>query len=183
VYGSDWCLGCHGGRVSLAPLHNHPVDSESSQPDPSDPFYYEYVPILASDAETGATVMDSMGGLPIPVDPENPENPTSDAHDWPADPDPAGNRGYLMPYPRTDEQRGHYPICQQCHEDSRIVGVLVGDGSTADAATATVTTADGLVETDNPRFQNFPHETENSYMLVEEYDDLCLNCHTMSQLR
>jgi hypothetical protein len=175
VYGSDWCLGCHGGRASLAPLHNHPVDSESSHPDPEDPpYYYEYVPILRSDEETGATVMDSMGGVPD----------SGILHDgyWPADPSPGGNRGYLMPYPRTAEQQGHYPICQQCHEDSRDVGMLVGDGSTADAAIATAT-ADGLVETDNPQFQNFPHETLNDRMLVEEDDDLCLNCHTMSQLR
>jgi hypothetical protein len=99
-----------------------------------------------------------------------------------------------MPYPRTDEQQGRGPICQQCHEDSRSnVGQLVGDGSIGDAApaesdpdavwwdsTASTWTADGAY--DNPRFQNFPHETENRRMLVEEYDDLCLNCHPVSQL-
>ncbi len=30
----------------------------------------------------------------------------------------------------------------------------------------------------NPRFQNFPHETQNAHFLVETNDDLCLNCHT-----
>jgi predicted CXXCH cytochrome family protein len=33
------------------------------------------------------------------------------------------------------------------------------------------------VTTDNPRFQNFPHETANTRMLVETGDDLCTNCH------
>jgi hypothetical protein len=73
------------------------------------------------------------------------------------------------------------------------VGQLVGDGSIGDAAPAeadpdavwwdsanSTWAADGAY--DNPRFQNFPHETTNSRMLVEEYDDLCLNCHPMSQL-
>jgi predicted CXXCH cytochrome family protein len=36
--------------------------------------------------------------------------------------------------------------------------------------------------TDNPRFQNFPHETENPQLLVETDDDLCLNCHTPANL-
>jgi predicted CXXCH cytochrome family protein len=27
VYGSDWCLACHAGRVDAGPLHNHPADS------------------------------------------------------------------------------------------------------------------------------------------------------------
>jgi hypothetical protein len=51
-----------------------------------------------------------------------------------------------------------------------------------DAATWPVTAADGRVSTDNPRFQNFPHETTGYRMLVEAtttayYDDLCINCH------
>jgi hypothetical protein len=106
-----------------------------------------------------------------------------------------GNRGYLMPYPRTTGdggQDGHYPICQQCHEDSRYVGDLAADGS-ARAEPFVVEYGDGVVwdwarsewatgTADNPMFQNFPHETENRRMLVEEYDDLCLNCHPMSQL-
>ncbi len=30
---------------------------------------------------------------------------------------------------------------------------------------------------ENPRFQDFPHETVNEHMLIETGDDLCLNCH------
>jgi len=85
-----------------------------------------------------------------------------------------------MPVLRTAQQTGHKPICQQCHEDSRFVGVLSDTG--ADAATFTVSASDGTSSTDDPRFQNFPHETLNAKMLVETNDDLCLNCHTSSQL-
>jgi hypothetical protein len=104
----------------------------------------------------------------------------------------AGNRGFLMPWPRTLQQDGHLPICQQCHEDSREVGDLAADGS-GTAAPFTGAYGDGLEWDDvsktwvdavgaNPLFQNFPHETLNSRMLVEENDDLCLNCHPMAQL-
>ena len=82
---------------------------------------------------------------------------------------------------RTAEQDGHAPICQQCHEDSRIVGepgavayaqvYRYGDGRTT-----------GDAGTDNPLYQNFPHETQNASMLVETDDNLCLNCHAAGSL-
>lgn len=86
------------------------------------------------------------------------------------------NRGYVMPTTRTAEQTGHYPICQQCHEDARNVGdVTTG---TVDATEVfAITTADGTTAADNPRFQVFPHESTSYNFLVEENDDLCLNCH------
>jgi predicted CXXCH cytochrome family protein len=86
------------------------------------------------------------------------------------------NLGYVMPSPRSAEQTGHAPICQQCHEDGRIVG------SPGAVATYTVTAADGTVATDTPRFQDFPHEGLNKSLLVERKDDLCLNCHTVESL-
>jgi hypothetical protein len=129
--------------------------------------------------------MSSLGGIYAPRG--------NFAHDWPADNDPTGNRGYLMPYPRTAQQQGHAPICQQCHEDSRSVGSLVGDGSSGDATPAVVAAGDGVQwtsgpgtwtpsPTDNPYFQNFPHETQNERMLVEQGDDLCMNCHPVTVL-
>lgn len=154
---------------------NHPVDSTATT---STPYYYDNVPVLDSDDPTSVTVLGTMGGIPVGA---------NSAHIIPAAPDAAGNRGYLMPYPRTAEQEGHGPICQQCHEDSRSVGELVGDGSVADAVPAIVAFGDGVDwdgsgwidswEYDNPPFQNFPHETLNARMLVEPDDDLCLNCH------
>lgn len=175
-YGSDWCLTCHAGRDSGGAVHNHPVESSSTV---ASPYTYDNIPILASDEPTSVTVVAPMGGVYF----------AGGAH-WVSEPDAAGNRGYLMPYPRTAQQSGHYPICQQCHEDSREVGTLSADGSTGDAATSTITAADSVqwssgwvtVTVDNPRFQNFPHETENANMLVETGDDLCLNCHAPAAL-
>lgn len=113
-------------------------------------FSYDALPILASDAMTSATATGTVA---------------------------RSNRAYLMPYPRTARQAGHGPICQQCHEDSRFVGTLNASGTAGDAATFTVTTSDGRVTSDNPRFQDFPHETVNQHFLVETNDDLCINCH------
>ncbi len=183
-YGSDWCLACHAGRGStLTAVHNHPVDSSLSTTLTA-PFTYSNIARLASHDATSVTEWGSLGGLPT--------SPNSHAGYDPLD--GAGNRGFLMPYPRTTGvggQVGHAPICQQCHEDSRSVGELTGDGSVGDAATASVAWADSVEwngsawvtgTADNPRFQNFPHETENALMLVEVNDNLCLNCHPSGQL-
>lgn len=155
-YGSDWCVACHAGRTSGGMVMNHPVDSLAER---EDPFTYGSVARLASDGPTGLTVLGPLGG---------------------------SNRGYLMPNPRTPEQEGHAPICQQCHEDSRIAGTLSADGSQATAA-AFVRSLDGENAAGNPRFQNFPHETVNYRMLVTgdasgPTDALCLNCHSPAAL-
>lgn len=173
TYGSDWCLACHAGRASGGVVHNHPVES-------GDPAWnYGNVAILSGDDPTGATVLGGMAGSVYVL------GHTDSA------PDGGWNRGYLMPYPRTTEQVGRAPICQQCHEDSRSVGELVANGTQGDAEAVSIAAADGLYwngsvwttsTADNPAFQNFPHETQNAYMLVETQDDLCLNCHPVEQL-
>lgn len=84
------------------------------------------------------------------------------------------NLGYVMPEPRGSQQ---YPICQQCHEDSRNVGDVV-QFQVSSATESFTVSADGSDSTSNPRFQNFPHETQNASFLIEQWDDLCLNCHT-----
>ena len=150
AYGSDWCLACHRGRNTTGALHNHPVESTATV---ANPYTYNNLPIAASDLQTATTVLGSLG---------------------------RSNRGFLMAYPRTAQQTGHLPICQQCHEDTRYVGDLSATGS--DAATFTISSVDGTTTTDNPRFQNFPHESVNTKMLVETNDDLCLNCHLASSL-
>ncbi len=86
------------------------------------------------------------------------------------------NRGYVMPTPRTTGQNGHDPICQQCHEDARNVGDVT-NGQLDSTEAFTVQSLDGTRSADNPRFQVFPHESENEHLLVETGDDLCLNCH------
>lgn len=102
------------------------------------------------------------------------------------------SRGFLMPLTATGQrsplQVGHYPICQQCHEDSRMVGSLSADGvATSPDSQIQEWEIDGLpddpgVSGANPRFQNFPHETVNANLLVETGDNLCLNCHPVGAL-
>lgn len=86
------------------------------------------------------------------------------------------NRGYVMPWPRTAQQSGHFPICMQCHEDPRHVGDT-SQGQLVAGEVFTVTTADGTTASDNPRFQTFPHQSTNAGFLLETEDDLCTNCH------
>jgi predicted CXXCH cytochrome family protein len=179
-YGSDWCLACHAGRSSAGVVHNHPAESQATI---VNPYTYDRIAVLASSDATGRTVIGQLGG--------SLSGPPVHAGTLPPR---TGNRGFLMPFPRTTGiggQEGHYPICQQCHEDSRNAGTLVGDGSQADAATFSIIWADSVTKsgsawttatTDNPRFQNFPHETENALMVVETEDHLCLNCHPQLQL-
>lgn len=83
------------------------------------------------------------------------------------------NLGYVMPMPRGSQP---YPICEQCHEDARSVG-NVTQFQVASASEAFSPSIDGS-GTGNPRFQNFPHESENPRFLIEVGDSLCLNCHT-----
>lgn len=157
-YGSDWCIACHQGRSSaLSTVHNHPADSAATT---TTPFTYRRAAISNSDGVSAVTTYGAIGGT---------------------------NRGYTMVYPRTAQQSGHNPICQQCHEDNRYVGDLVGTGAQSDPSTWTGSTNDGTTATDNPRFGTFPHETTGYRMLVEATttaytDDLCLNCHPIAQL-
>lgn len=195
VYGSDWCLGCHDGRGSGGTVHNHPVDSKEST---TSPYYYNYlavyrtagfptdgqyesgvpVPLTNAYARIGAVgnvLVTGNGGHTITTSPNWAE---ADFHSSP----------WLMTYPRSPLHAGHAPICQQCHEDKRNCGTLSADGTTANIIRDGLwgTDADGLqlhpTYLPNPRFQNFPHETEDPKLLVESGDDLCLNCHPMTQL-
>lgn len=161
-YGSDWCLACHAGRSStLASVHNHPIETAATSA-PSSPYVYRNLPIVGASMPTSSTVLGKLA---------------------------QSNRGYLMPYPRStgaSGQAGHLPICQQCHEDSRSVGVLNANG-TAQAAAFQVSVPlwmepDGANASDNPRFTTFPHETVNDAFVIESYDDLCLNCHPQALL-
>lgn len=166
AYGSDWCGACHQGRLSshdATPVANHPADSTTTT---TTPFVYDNVARQTA-ADTTTTEMGSLG---------------------------ANNYGYVMwestgtPAVRSGNQAGHYPICQQCHEDSRHVGddpanpLTISTRNGFDERFA-ITAADGAPDgvggsTDNPRFQVFPHESDNVRLLIEDTtDDLCLNCH------
>lgn len=153
-YGSNWCLACHAGRGQMdTPTKlNHPVATDTVA-------VYDRLIRMASDDLTASWETSTLGG---------------------------SNRGYLMTQATlaTLASTGSGPICQQCHEDARNVGQLNAEGTEGDPATFTITppaggvVPDGENETDNPRFQVFPHESVTSHFLVEENDDLCYgNCH------
>jgi predicted CXXCH cytochrome family protein len=121
-------------------------------------YYYENVVRMASDGSGNTTQTGSIGG---------------------------SNRGFLMIQPTVTwfGNRNLGPICQQCHEDARNVGVLADDGLTADPADFVVTSLDGTPALNqNPRFQMFPHESATARFLVETDDDLCTNCHSTGAL-
>jgi predicted CXXCH cytochrome family protein len=82
------------------------------------------------------------------------------------------NLGYVVP-PGSDRA----PICQQCHEDSRAIANDLSEPGTIDGTTEVFAPSVDGASAGNPTFQNFPHETVNASMLVEQRDSLCLNCH------
>jgi len=157
VYGSDWCAACHQGRSTGGAVHNHPVESVAQNPSA---FVFESVPVVIVTAEPTRTTW--FGSVSL------------------------NNGSHLMPYPRTAEQAGHLPLCQQCHCNAMDPGELIGDGSTAKATEmnggAQWLLGDTRFLPGNPRFQVFPHEAENDMLLVETDDDLCLNCHPAAAL-
>lgn len=155
TYGSDWCAACHAGRLSWHELYNHPVEAATTYTGTGSAFTYESVARLTG-AGVSTTELGTLG---------------------------RNNFGYVMPDPRTTGvggQSGHEPICQQCHEDARHVGDVTL--RTVDATEVfDIDDIDGLPDgsavNDNPRFQVFPHESDNDAFLIETDNDLCLNCH------
>lgn len=159
VYGSAWCATCHRGEMNgTHVVNNHPTEN----PEDEDAFTYSRV-----------AVVDGVGSRDTTYGPLG-----------------GNNFGYVMPElsgttTRTPQQTGHYPICQQCHEDARSVGDSIA------TAQGTISTSEvfsvGEVDTqsgettytgaNNPRFQTFPHEGANPGLTIETGDDLCLNCH------
>jgi hypothetical protein len=160
-YGSDWCGACHKGRLyGSTAAGNHPVDSLVTT-SAAKVFRYDRVALVAG-ANTTETVIGTLG---------------------------RNNFGYVMPdrysaeHTRSPEQRGHFPICQQCHEDARRVGnVRPQMIDTTELYSVTATFSAGTTVGDNPEFQTFPHESDSPYLLIEPgsgegLDSLCLNCH------
>ncbi|MHB8761706.1 MAG: cytochrome c3 family protein [Coriobacteriia bacterium] len=89
------------------------------------------------------------------------------------------NSGYVMASVeatgdgRVEARRA--PMCQQCHEDFRDVE------SRFSADYAFRGTQPGPLPT-NPTFLTFPHQTTSAKLIVEEWNDLCLNCHAATAL-
>ncbi len=84
------------------------------------------------------------------------------------------NLGYVMPTGLND---GTAPICQQCHEDSRSIANDPAYPQSVRRATEEFSAPYSGEIDGNPKFQNFPHETVNSKLLIEPKDSLCTNCH------
>ena len=196
VYGSDWCAACHDGRTSGGAVHNHPVETKTTRP--ADFYYYNNLATYRTAGyptdrqyEGGGPValnntsasMGAVGNLMVWGNGTHPTTTSpvyleANIHSSP----------WLMAYPRSTLHSAQAPICQQCHEDSRECGDVSADGTTVNIV------RDGLwgVDADggqdhatflpNPRFQNFPHETQNALLLVETGDDLCMNCHPTGKL-
>jgi predicted CXXCH cytochrome family protein len=154
-YGADWCAGCHDQRHSESSVViNHPVETS----DTPDFFNYGRVAAVTAADETSTEILEDILGAG-----------TGLGHT---------NFGYVMPWPRTTGTGGqdpHKPICQQCHEDARDVGV-------PGAAVGMVPSADGSTDATNPVFYSFPHQSTNPRLVIETYDDLCLNCHPPGSL-
>jgi predicted CXXCH cytochrome family protein len=138
-YGADWCAGCHDQRHSGGSIVNHPTEASKTLDPAWVGFDYGKVPSVKGVADQ-STETTGLG---------------------------RSNFGYVMPSPRTTAQAGHDPICQQCHEDARDVGV-------PGAAVAFSPT--------NPIDYSFPHQGTTVHLVVEEHDDLCMNCHPVAQL-
>jgi predicted CXXCH cytochrome family protein len=150
VYGADWCAGCHDQRHSdSSSVRNHPVEASTT----AGFFYYGHLASVISTTSTTTVILgDTTPGVGLGY----------------------SNLGYVMPYPRTTQQGVHKPICQQCHEDARSVGVA--------GAALPMIPGDVSVGTSNPVYYSFPHQTTNMHMVVEEHDDLCSDCHPAAQL-
>ncbi len=161
-YGSNWCESCHvGSHPDTATAYAHPVSHDGDLLD-GDSLNYSHVSKLTTySADT--TTTGPLGG---------------------------DNFGYFIQVRERDISEPEYltdpldatqpegPICQQCHEDSRDLGAATGDQEERrlQPSQAFSNPTDGQTA-GNPRFQNFPHEAVQDGLLVENKDDLCLNCH------
>jgi len=165
AYGVGWCASCHEGRLlqhaeGSGVIEKHPVAQD-------DTYTYASTPVVTG-VGSAETELGSLG---------------------------QSNRGYVMPGPdvteptlKTPLQEGRGPLCQQCHEDARDVGPSgrrTNPALTAAGQEFRVTAyGEDASPYDNPRFQVFPHESENASFLVRapepaEPYSLCLNCHSL----
>ncbi len=148
VYGTGWCATCHKGSH----VTGGPGTSHAVETDDS-VRNYSQVTLLAGLDTSLTSGLGPLGG---------------------------SNFGYIMTDndPGPGGHGGEKPICQQCHEDARVVGGTFGASDQFHVKTSQAYSAplDGEVA-GNPQFQNFPHESVNDGLLIETTDGLCANCH------
>jgi len=159
-YGALWCAACHDQRhADSSDAVNHPVDGTTD---------WGY-------GDVTSTVL-----------------PTSYSYDYLVTPVAVGmgrtNGGFIMaPAEASGDGRVETrrdPICQQCHEDARVVADPFEGDYTYRGATDPSDPSYNPFEPNpiNPEFLTFPHQATNASMLVETYDGLCMNCHPVSAL-
>ncbi len=191
-YNSDWCAGCHQGRYDSAEaegsgtVHNHPVAMGDANPKADGYKYLQYTNFIngyTADSLIAEIVAGRDAGTypNVFIDPLGRAEISGTSHGTPwtktpfADNDGRSNKQYTMTstdpisgdarpdgYEVIDDYRGG-PSCQQCHGSAREVeAAFHGAGE--------------------PEAQTFPHVSENKYLLVEENDDFCTNCHGLDNL-
>lgn len=193
-YGSAWCAGCHQGRLHNTGLgyFNHPVDKEAPAYD------WGHLAAQRGVLENGATAENINSGTEVTPTGKKPISVVvydfSGTETTPIWIKMQGNNGVeslnVMPRlkadPRTnmwytmtahdsissDERPDGYrfideypdgPACQQCHASARDVEQAFEVGT-------------------NPETTSFPHISKNRYLLIENDDDLCTNCHGLDNL-
>lgn len=200
-YGSDWCAGCHQGRYDSAAaegrgeVHNHPVAMGAGNDNAQGYQFFKYMNFrngFSYDSVIAAAVAGRDAGTypTFLIDENTTTRPDGTVLNFTqygttynqlaiADADGRSNRQYIMTStdPITGNARGdayvagvdaidNYrggPSCQQCHGSAREV-------------------EDAFHGTGEPEAQTFPHVSENKYLLVENNDDFCTNCHGLDNL-
>ena len=175
-YGSEWCAACHQGfhlaeaveGSEEATQTRHPVGFEQ-EIEGEWRFHYDSVRVVAS-LESSETTWGPLG---------------------------QSNAGYVMPLgtdgERIGPQAGVGPLCQQCHEDARTVGGTI-DGSPVLLPGQEFAVSAYPIDPDsgdNPRFQTFPHESDQTAFIVAQVPDddenrsyrdgFCLRCHAFAE--
>ena len=193
-YGSGWCAGCHQGRLRTMGngRFNHPVNQNATA--------YDWGAIAdargilendgtANDVNSG-TLLTPAGNKPVSVlvyDFTGSQTSTvwvkmfgnngiEDLSVLPlVNADPRSNMWYAMtsqdPISGNSRSDGYRyiteypegPACQQCHASARNVEQAFSAGA-------------------NPEVSSFPHISKSKFLLVENNDDLCTNCHGLDNL-
>lgn len=158
-YGAEWCAACHDQRHSNAALvNNHPVALDTAW------VYRNVISTLTVATEHRDNTLNGGDGIAEGV-----------AHT---------NGAYIMaPVASAGDGRIELanrksPMCQQCHEDARDVEAIFQGDYTHEGNPAITPWLAPV----NPEFETFPHQTTRLKLLVEEWDDLCLNCHTAADM-
>lgn len=191
-YNSNWCAGCHMGRYASDPdtgvdtMHNHPVAMGNGN-SKADGYQFLDIADAAGDFVNGwnpaSLIADAKAGKAAGTAKQyyilNYPNAVSVSGSAVVlKSDPRTNKQYAMtgtdpitglPRPDgnlniTDYPQG--PSCQQCHGSARNVELaFMGAGGES-----------------NVEAMTFPHVSENQYLLVENNDDFCTNCHGLDNL-